>query len=188
MERKPVLVGLGGSLRELSRSSAALREALRIASALGADTEMLDLRQLDLPMYSPVLDLGDYPAAGRAALERLVAAILRADAMIWASPTYHGTVTGAFKNALDFFELVGEGPAPYLQGRAVGLITIPDPTTFGAMADAAHELRAWLAPTRVVLRSADFTPDLAITDPKALRRLSRLVEELLAFARTREAS
>jgi len=183
MEGKPVLVGLGGSLREASRSAAALREALRIAAAAGAETEMLDLRQLDLPMYSPVLDLAGYPASARPAIERLVAAISRADAMLWASPTYHGTVTGVFKNALDFFELVGDAPAPYLQGRAVGLITVPSPSTFGAMADAAHELRAWLAPTRVVLRSADYAADLTITDARALARLTRLVGELLSFTR-----
>src|SRR5262245_506990 len=185
MSDPPVLVGLGGSLREQSRSAAALREALRIAGKEGASTEMLDVRELALPMYSPALALTDYPEDQRAGLERLVAACGRADAMLWASPTYHGTVTGSFKNALDFFELFGDGPAPYLQGRAVGLITIPDPTTFGAMADAAHELRAWLAPTRVVLRYADYAPDLTLTDPKALRRLERLVGELLAFARSR---
>jgi FMN reductase len=183
MQGKPVLVGLGGSLREGSRSSAALREALRIAAGQGAATELLDLRELALPMYSPVLELAGYPEAARPGIERLLAAVGRADAMLWASPTYHGTVTGAFKNALDFFELLPEGPVRYLQGRAVGLITVPDPVTFGAMADAANELRAWLAPTRVALRSADYAPDLTITDPKALRRLERLVGELLAFGR-----
>jgi len=185
MEGKPVLVGLGGSLREQSRSAAALREALRIAAVEGAETEMLDLRQLDLPMYSPVLELGGYPASGRPGIERLVAAVGRADAMLWASPTYHGTVTGAFKNALDFFELLPEAPVRYLEGRAVGLITIPDRTTFGAMADAAHELRAWLAPTRVTMTYGDFAPDLTITEPKVIRRLTRLVGELLLFARSR---
>jgi FMN reductase len=185
MEGKPYLVGLGGSLREQSRSAAALREALRIASAAGAETELLDVRELALPMYSPVLDLGEYPEAARPGIVRLLAAVGRADAMLWASPTYHGTVTGAFKNALDFFELLPEAPARYLEGRAVGVITIPDPVTFGAMADAAHELRAWLAPTRVALRSADYAPDLTITDNAALRRLTRLVGELLSFARSR---
>jgi len=64
-------------------------------------------------------------------------------------------------------------------------ITIPDRTTFGAMADAAHELRAWLAPTRVTMTYGDFAPDLTITEPKAIRRLTRLVGELLLFARSR---
>jgi FMN reductase len=185
---KPVLAGLGGSLRSGSRSAAALRAALRIAEAEGAETEMLDLRDLALPVYSPDLDATEYPAAARPGIERLVAAVKRCDAMLWASPTYHGTVSGAFKNALDFFELVAGDSSPYLEGRAVGLVTIPDRATFGAMADAAHELRAWLAPTRVALTSRDYAPDLSISDAKAVGRLTRLVAELLSFARSRRGA
>jgi azobenzene reductase len=47
------IVGLGGSLAEVSRSRAALRVALDGAAAAGAETTLLDLRELDLPMYNP---------------------------------------------------------------------------------------------------------------------------------------
>ena len=47
------IVGLGGSLAKVSRSRAALRTALKGAADIGADTELLDLRELDLPMYDP---------------------------------------------------------------------------------------------------------------------------------------
>ena len=56
------------------------------------------------------------------------------------------------------------------------------------MVDCAHELRAWLAPTRVVLGYADFAPDLAVTGERAQRRIARLVGELLAFARLRTSA
>jgi NAD(P)H-dependent FMN reductase len=50
------IVGLGGSLREPSRSRAALEVALDGAATAGARVELLDLRDLQLPMYSPGLE------------------------------------------------------------------------------------------------------------------------------------
>ena len=47
------IVGLGGSLARVSRSRAALRTALEGAAKAGADTQLLDLRELDLPLYDP---------------------------------------------------------------------------------------------------------------------------------------
>ena len=50
------IVGLGGSLAEFSTSRSALKIALEGAAAAGASTSLLDLRELDLPMFKP--DLG----------------------------------------------------------------------------------------------------------------------------------
>src|ERR1700675_3553622 len=47
------IVGLGGSLARISRSRAALLTALEGAASAGAETHLLDLRELDLPMYNP---------------------------------------------------------------------------------------------------------------------------------------
>ena len=44
------IVGLGGSLAQTSRSLAALRIALDGAAGAGAATELLDLRELNLPI------------------------------------------------------------------------------------------------------------------------------------------
>ena len=47
------IVGLGGSLARVSRSRAALQLALEGAAGAGAETTLLDLRELALPMYDP---------------------------------------------------------------------------------------------------------------------------------------
>jgi len=185
MKKSPLLVGLGGSLREKSYSRAALRETLRIAEVNGAATELLDVRELNLPMFVPDLPVQEYPAAHHAGINRLLETCRSADVMIWASPTYHGAVSGVFKNALDFLEFLADDQPPYLQGRAVGLITIPDPATFAGMIHAVHELRAWLAPPYVTLNRQNFTAELALTDERAQRRLTRLINELLDFANRR---
>lgn len=177
------IVGLGGSLRQSSKSRAVLQAALSIASARGASAELLDLRTLNLPMYVPDLAVTDFPAEHHNSLQRLLDGYRRADIMLWASPTYHGTVSGVFKNAIDFAELLSDDARPYLHGRGIGLISINDSTTFAAMRDSAHELRAWLAPTQLSLTGKDFNDDLTISSERIQKRLERLVDELFDFAR-----
>lgn len=176
------LVALSGSLRAGSFSTAALRAALAIAQRAGAQTSLCDLREIDLPLFLPEAPIAAYPLAARAHVERLVADFREADLMLWATPTYHGTMTGALKNALDYMELLGQEPAPYLQGKAVGLIALADASPHAGMAACVTELRGWLAPTRVTLHAADFDADLAVTSVPARRRMTRLVDELLHFA------
>jgi FMN reductase len=47
------IVGLGGSMASVSRSRAALQTALEGAATAGAETQLLDIRRLDLPIYNP---------------------------------------------------------------------------------------------------------------------------------------
>jgi NAD(P)H-dependent FMN reductase len=75
-----MIVGLGGSLRHASRSRAALRRALEGAAAAGAETRLLDLRELDLPMYNP-----DQDTPGETAAE-FIDSCYFADGLIWSSP------------------------------------------------------------------------------------------------------
>jgi NADPH-dependent FMN reductase len=56
MSKRLIVVGLGGSLAENSKSRAALQVALEGAADAGAETQLLDLRRLDLPMYNPEED------------------------------------------------------------------------------------------------------------------------------------
>jgi N-hydroxyarylamine O-acetyltransferase len=181
------IVGIGGSLREKSLSRASLLEALSIASKQGAQTELLDMRALNLPLFLPDETVEAYLPEHQINIKRFLDVCRSSDAMIWASPTYHGTVSGAIKNAIDFIELMCNDRRPYLTGRAVGLITVADSTTLAAMRDSVHELRAWLAPTSVVLDAPDFTPDLNLKDGRPRRRIERMVNELIEFCSRRNA-
>ena len=112
------IVGLGGSLAQISRSRAALRVALAGAADAGARTTLLDLRELDLPMYDP--DEDDRPPSSAA---RLIEACYGADGMLWSSPMYQGTISGAFKNALDWLHPLGARDPSFLHDKVVGLIS-----------------------------------------------------------------
>lgn len=57
------VVGLGGSLARRSNSLAALR-ALQGAAEAGATTELLDIRQLSIPMLILMMDTLQIPSAG----------------------------------------------------------------------------------------------------------------------------
>lgn len=94
------ILGLGGSTRQLSKSRAALAYTLRLAEEAGATTMLADVRALDLPIYDADRPYLDYPPS----VKWLIAEARRADAYILCSPTYHGTVSGAVKNALDILD------------------------------------------------------------------------------------
>jgi FMN reductase len=114
---RPVrVVGLGGSLREESTSRTALQVALEGAAASGAGVELIWVRDLDLPLYTA--EHAPPPDA-----HRLAETVYNADALIWSCPTYHGSVSGSFKNALDWLILLAENDPPYLSNKPIGLVT-----------------------------------------------------------------
>ena len=181
---KPLIVGLGGSLRTPSASLSALQVALDTASTAGADVELLDIRLLDLPLYRE-------PLADRLpGLERLVDLTARADAMIWSSPLYHGTVSGAFKNALDWLQRLGGNDPPFLSGRPIGLIAtaagVQGLQAINTMEHAVRALRGWTVPFVVTIgRSYEaFAADGSPQDLAVARQLTTLGQEVVRAAAT----
>ncbi len=175
------LLCLAGSLRSPSYSLATCKAVRDLAKHSVFSVEIMDPRELDLPMYVPDLELVDYDPEQQLSIERLVGAYRKSHAMVWVSPTYHGTVSGVFKNMIDFAELLSGDDPPYFQGRPVGMISINDSTTFAAMRDCARELRAWLAPTHIELTAKDFADDLTVSNERSRKRIERLVGELATF-------
>src|ERR687896_1982657 len=139
IDRKLHVVGIGSTLRKGSTSLLALEEALRAAEEAGATTELLDLRELDLPLYEPGKPIEGYGEN----VKKLVEAMRGADALLWSTAAYHGTLTGVTKNALDFVQFLARDERPYLQDRVVGLISTAGGGTaavnaIGAMVNVVH--------------------------------------------------
>ncbi len=138
------IVGLGGSLVRPSVSLAALKVALAAASDAGAATELFDVRELDLPFFPPRTE--EIPEAALL----LADAVYGADGMIWSSPMYHGTISGSFKNALDWLELLADRDPPYLTGKAIGLISAAGGNqalqAINTMEFVVRALRGWTVP------------------------------------------
>lgn len=146
------IVGLGGSVASTSRSRAALQTALEGAAGAGAETELLDIRRLDLPMYNP--ERREPTEAAAALIESCYAA----DGMIWCSPLYQGTISGALKNALDWLHTLGDREPAYLHDTVIGLISTAGGTqglqAINTMEFSVRALRGWAVPYVVPVASA----------------------------------
>jgi FMN reductase len=177
------VVGLGGSLREASRSRAALDVALGGAGAAGARVELLDLRELGLPMYSPDLE-ADAPAV----VLRLLETCYDADGMLWSSPMYNGSVSGSFKNAIDWLHMLGSREPPYLHDEVIGLISAAGGTqglqVVNAMEFSVRSLRGWAVPYVVPVPQATrvFADSGAVQDDLVEQQLRLLGEEVVRVA------
>jgi FMN reductase len=171
------VVGIGGTLRKGSSSLGALRRALSASQGAGAEVELIDLRELALPMYEPGRPLDDYGPEVR----RLIEAMRGADALILSTAAYHGTLAGVTKNALDFAQFLRGDERPYLEGRVVGLISTAGgdraaANTTDAMVHVVHALRGVVAPQMVTIGDARnrFDSEGDVTDEGCRERLDRL--------------
>jgi FMN reductase len=177
------IVGLGGSLARSSRSLAALRVALDGAAGAGASTSLLNLRELDLPMYNPD-DLREPPPAA----STLIEACYEADGMLWSSPMYQGTISGAFKNALDWLHALGSREPPFLHDEVIGLISAAGGNqglqAINTMEFAVRALRGWAVPLVIPVASAfrAFDAEGRITDEGVELQLRTLGAEVVRVA------
>ena len=177
------VVGLGGSLREASRSRAALEVALEGAAAAGAGVELLDLREVELPMFSPDLE-ADPPAV----VGTLLNTCYEADGMLWSSPMYNGSVSGSFKNAIDWLHMLGSREPPYLHDEVIGLISAAGGTqglqVVNTMEFSVRSLRGWAVPYVVPVSQATrvFAESGTVQDEVVEQQLWLLGEEVVRVA------
>lgn len=176
------VVGLGGSLASPSSSLAALRLALEGSAEAGAETALLDVRELDLPMYDPGAE--ETPES----VERMCRAVHEADGLLWSSPLYHGTISGSFKNALDWLELLSERKPAYLTDKVVGLISTAGGTqglqAVNTMEFIVRALRGWAVPLVIPIPQAwrVFDKDGHTQDEKVAEQLRALGREVTRAA------
>jgi FMN reductase len=183
---RPCIVGIGGTTRPGSSSEKALRYALALAEAQGADVELFDGAGINLPMYTP-----ESPARSEGA-QRLIAALRRANGVILSTPCYHGSVSGLVKNALDYTEDMSQDAEPYLDGRAVGLIVCghgwqSTGVVLSAFRSIVHALRGWPTPMGVAINTLvdHFDEKGAGIADQSARQMAIMVGQVIEFARLR---
>ena len=181
----PLIVGIGGTMREVSSTDRALRVALGAAKEAGARTEIFSGPALvRLPHYSP-------DGRERSDEQRhLVDMVRQADGLIVASPGYHGGVSGLVKNALDLLEDLRDDKRQYLDGRAVGCIVTAagwqaSVTTLEALRAIVHALRGWPTPFGATLNTSEpiFDAAGACKDQKIFDALCVVGRQVVEFAR-----
>ncbi|MEM5437711.1 NAD(P)H-dependent oxidoreductase [Paraburkholderia diazotrophica] len=182
--RRPLVIGIGGTTRAASSTERALGFALRGAQQAGARTRLFGGTFLhSLPHYAP-----ESTHRTDEQLE-LIEAVRHADALVIATPGYHGGVSGLVKNALDTLEELRGEARPYLDGRAVGCIV----TAYGwqaagsvltSLRSIVHALRGWPTPFGAGINTLETRFDTADTcsDPKVVEQLSMVGEQAAQFA------
>ncbi|GAA6618401.1 NADPH-dependent FMN reductase [Scytonema sp. NUACC26] len=172
------IVGIGGSLRTESYTQVALNIAAQRVEALGAEIEILDLRQMQLPFCNGEEEYPDYPD-----VRRMHDAVSQADGLILATPEYHGGVSGVLKNALDLMSF------DQLSGKVTGLISIlGGQSNSNALNDLRIIMRwvhGWVIPEQVAIGQAwkAFSPEGKLLDEKLSQRFDQFAQSLVENTR-----
>jgi len=165
------ILGIASSMRESSYSRRVLKLTLEKAEKRGAETKLLDLRALQLPMYHP--EQNSSPE-----LDKVIEYVKWADAFVLASPDYHGSMSGVMKNFLDFFwsDFAGKTFGYVCASHEKGL------TVMDQMRTAVRQCYGWSMPYGISVNSdQDFDKQGNITNENILSSIETLGRDLTAY-------
>jgi FMN reductase len=175
------IVGIGGSTRDESSTEVLIRAVLDASEALGAQTRLFPGRALVLPPYEP-----HRPLPRRAST--LLDAVRNADAVVFGSPGYHGTLSGLVKNALDYLEELACDERPYLDGLPVACVVTASGwqaavNTLRALRETVHALRGWPTPLGLAVNVADglLDGDGRFREPGLADQVQAIAAQLVNF-------
>ena len=179
-----LIVGIGGTTNPSSSSDAALRLALDEVESQGGQVLMIsgDLLK-NLPMYDPV-----NPERTPEALE-LVAAMREASGVIISAASYHGSISGMLKNALDYAEDLARDDRAYFSGIPVGSIAVAKGyqaavNTLATLRIIVHSLRGWPTPYGCIVNTSSTEHGTGIAGAQEGLRL--VASEVVHLARAFE--
>jgi len=161
------VVAVCGSLRDGSYTRTALQHALRGAAEAGAETELVDLNEVDLPLYDP-----DEDDQGDSEEVRWV--VREADGVVLGSPVYHGSYSSAFRNFHDYCSF------DEFEDTAVGLLATAGGGSYGVTLDhmrsTVRGVHGWVVPHQVGVGGASgaFDDDGEFHDDDLRERTEKL--------------
>jgi chromate reductase, NAD(P)H dehydrogenase (quinone) len=178
------LLAFAASLRRESWNRKLLGLAVDVARVAGAEVDVAEFREFDMPLYdADLLALSGIPA-GASELARRVGA---ADGLLLASPEYNFSLPGTLKNAIDWVSRVR--PVP-LRGKSAFLLSASNGQIGGVrglwqLRIPLEGLGVLVYPDMYTLPWADksFGPDGKLIEPERQSRLAAMVGGYLAVAR-----
>ncbi len=165
-----------GSLRDASTTRIALERVLEAAESGGASTELIDLREYELPTFDADQDRED---AGDA--ENLAASLREADAIVLGSPMYHGSYASPLKTALDYCGF------DEFTDTTVGLLAVSGGafpvTALEHMRSVCRALNAWVIPHEAAIANSHSAfEDGEFVEEKLEERVATLGRRAVQYA------
>ena len=164
------VLGVGSSLREGASSTTALSITLDFVKKQGAETRLLDLKQTKLPLYDPTDNQSVFE------IKKVQDDVNWSDALILSTPDYHGSMSGAMKNFLDYFwaEFAGKTFGYICASHEKGL------TAMDQMRTAVRQCYGWSIPYGISVSDSDDFINGKITS-KLESRLDMLARDLVVY-------
>ena len=150
-----------GSTRQQSFNRQLAREAAGMVTAAGSEATLLELGDLDIPMYNADLEARGTPPD----VLRLKQLMWDHPAWIICSPEYNGSYTALLKNTIDWASSPVAGHATWsdgtlpFRGKVVGMLSASN-GRLGGLRSQSHlaplliNLECWLAPCAYALSGA----------------------------------
>ncbi|GGM73474.1 FMN reductase [Lentzea pudingi] len=184
---EPAVVVLSGSLTPGSKADQIAGWCAKWCASRGASAKVFQGHELQFPFYAPGQGLRDRPA-----VKEYLDALAAADGVVLVSPAYHGTISGLLKNALDYINELAGDERPYLDGRALGCVSVAlgdqgATTTVATLRTIGHALRSWPTPLAVAISGPGpfLGEDRKPASPRAQVQLPAMLSQVLELAASR---
>ncbi|WPU56941.1 arsenical resistance protein ArsH [Stenotrophomonas acidaminiphila] len=174
---RPRILLLYGSLRPQSFSRKLTLEAERILQYLGAETRVFDPH--DLPMLDSVDK--QHPK-----VQQLREWSQWSEGQVWVSPERHGTITGVFKNQIDWLPLE-DGSVRPTQGKTLAVMQVSGGSQSFNVVNTLRVLGRWMRMLTIPNQSSvakawqEFDDDGRMKPSPYYDRVVDVMEELIKF-------
>lgn len=175
MTAAPHVLVLGGS----AHRDGHLRQCLDIVENSANDAGGV-VRRLDLDSHQlPVMRFGDSDQAALPAVQEARRLAAWADAFVLGTPEYHGNLSGALKNWMDY--MYAE-----FAGKVAGIVAATGGSNGEMSTTAVRNSFVWchgfVLPFTAAARGSSFTDEI-LTDERVIDRLQRVGHDVVRYAK-----
>lgn len=171
------VLGVSSSMREGSFGTRTVKTVLDTAQKYEAKTRLLELRKVGMPLFNPD---SDSSIQSDMKLQKVTNDVNWADAYILVSPDYHGSISGAMKNFLDYYweEFAGKTFGYICTSHEKGL------TVMDQMRTAVRQCYGWSLPYGISVNGQeDFNKVGEVVNSLLDKRLRMLARDLVVYGK-----